>query len=85
MYHKTGTSIPLFILTSTVIIEVKGRIMEWVEIRRARRRDQERQREAEIRAEGEAKVINALQKARQEGIPLEKALEEYESKNGKKV
>lgn len=86
---ETGTSIPLFILTSTVIIEVKGRIMDWVEIRRAKRRDQERQREAQIFAngenQGETKTITALQAASKEGLTLEQALEQYESKNGKKT
>ena len=85
---ETGTSIPLFILTSTIVIEGKGRFMEWVEIRRAKRRDEEKQREAQIFAEGEAKVINALhalQKSSKESLTLEKALEEYESKNGKKT
>lgn len=85
---ETGTSIPLFILTSTIIIEGKGRIMEWVEIRRARRRDQEKQREAQIFAkgenQGEAKVINALQEASKNGLTLEKVLEKYESKSGNK-
>ncbi|MXV82028.1 hypothetical protein F4X88_09830 [Candidatus Poribacteria bacterium] len=36
--------------------------MEWVEIRRARRRDEQRQREAEIRAEGKTEVIKPTQK-----------------------
>ena len=70
------------------MIEGKGRFMEWVEIRRAKRRDEEKQREAQILAEGEAKVINALhalKNSSKEGLTLEKALEEYESKNGKKT
>ena len=37
-----------------------------------------------ILAQGEAKVINALQEAQKKGIPLEQALETYKSKNGKK-
>lgn len=86
---ETGTSIPLFILTSTIIIEVKGRIMEWVEIRRAKRRDQEKQRELQILAQGEnqgkTEVINALQEASKNGLTLEQALEKYESKSSKKA
>ena len=85
---ETGTSIPLFILTSTMMIEGKGRFMEWVEIRRAKRRDQEKQRDAQILAQAEAKVINALhalQEDSKESLTLEQALEEYESQSGKKT
>ena len=49
---ETGASIPLFILISTLIVEGKGRIMDWIEVKRARRRAEEKQREAKILAKG---------------------------------
>ena len=59
---ETGTSAPLFILASTIVIEGKGRIMDWIEVRRAKRKDEKEQREAKLRAEGKAEGRQELLK-----------------------
>ena len=81
---EIGTLTPLFIIVSTIAVEGGVRIMEWAVAKRARRKDEEKRRDAKTRAEGEAKVINALQEAQKNGIPLEKALETYQSKSTNK-
>ena len=86
---ETGTSIPLFILSSTVLIEGKVRAMEWVSVwrekRKAEKREQEVQDFANAEKQDEAKIITALQEASKEGLTLEQALEKYESKSGNKT
>ena len=84
---ETGTATPLFILSSTVLIEGKVRVMEWASVwrekRKAEKKVQDVQDFANAEKQGEAKIITALQQASKEGLTIEQALEKYESKNGK--
>ena len=82
---EIGTITPLFIIVSTIAVEGGVRIMEWALAKRARRKDEERQRDAKLRVEGENNVINALTnlaKASKGGITVEKAIEQYKAQNG---
>ena len=60
---ELGKATPLFILISTILNEGRLRIMEWAAVKRERREYEKGQREAKLRAEGEAKGI---EKGRQE-------------------
>ena len=60
---ELGKATPLFILISTILNEGRLRIMEWAAVRREEREYEKKKREAELRAEGEAKGI---EKGRQE-------------------
>ena len=52
---ELGTVTPLLILISTIINEGRVRIMEWAAVKREKREYEKEQREAKLRAEGEAK------------------------------
>ena len=57
---ELGTVTPLFILISTIINEVRVRIMEWATVKRERREHEKKEREAKLRAEGRQELLKEL-------------------------
>ena len=53
---NTGTSIPLFILTSSIIFEGGAQIMEWALVKREKRLRRNRERDQKLRDEGKREM-----------------------------
>ena len=80
-----GTITPLLILISTIINEVRVRIMEWAAVKRERREYEKAQRETKLRTEGKNEVITALTHLAETSkgeMTVEKAIETYKAQNG---
>lgn len=70
---ELGTVTPLLILISTIINEGRVRIMEWAAVKREKREYEKEQREAKLRAEGEAKGRqDLLKELKEKGVDTSK-------------
>ena len=82
---ETGTAIPLFIVISAILVDWGFRIMRLAVGKWTQWKDEREQRDEKLRAEGAAKVINALPetaKSDEERRIIAQAVETYKAQNG---